>query len=120
VVCTHRYTALVSELQDVLSDLGTGKYRRRMVKGDKALDDSLKPGLGTVISNSEDIVFERVPIVTPNGDLLAPNVSFRINQKQNLMIVGPNGYAPDHALHASVDALCCAVLCCAVRCLCCL
>jgi len=85
------YTAMVAELQDVLSDLSTGKYRRRMVKGDKALDDSLKPGMGTVVSDCDDINFDKVPIVTPNGDLLAPDVTFHITQKQNLMIVGPNG-----------------------------
>jgi len=80
----------VSELQDVLTDLSSGKYRRRMVKGDRALDDSLKPGMGRVISDSDDIHFEKVPIVTPNGDLLAPDVTFHITQRQNLMIVGPN------------------------------
>jgi ATP-binding cassette subfamily D (ALD) protein 3 len=86
------YTALVAELQDVLTDLSTGKYRRRMVKGERQLDENLKAGMGTVISNCDDIVFDKVPIVTPNGDLLAADVSFHITQKQNLMIVGPNGY----------------------------
>ena len=57
---------------------------------------------------SEDIQFENVPIVTPNGDVLVKSLSFHIKHgvrkastarlifysqyvQQNLLIVGPNG-----------------------------
>jgi len=82
---------MVAELQEVLADLSSGRYTRQMVTGDKALDDNMKPGYGTVISDSPNIEFDHVPIVTPNGDLLARDVTFTVTRKQNLMIVGPNG-----------------------------
>jgi len=84
------YTALVSELQDVLMDLSSGRYSRHMVT-EKALDENMKPGYGDVISDCPNIEFDHVPIVTPNGDLLARDVTFTVTRQQNLMIVGPNG-----------------------------
>jgi len=76
----------------VLSDLSTGRYTRQMVTSNRQLEDNMKPGYGTVISESPNsIEFEHVPIVTPNGDVLAREVSFTVTRKQNLMIVGPNG-----------------------------
>jgi ATP-binding cassette subfamily D (ALD) protein 3 len=62
-----------------------------MVTGGKVLDEQLKPGVGVIVSDCDYIAFEDVPIVTPNGDLLARSVNFRVARKQNLMIVGPNG-----------------------------
>lgn len=43
--------------------------------------------------NSEDgnIVFENVPIVSPNGDILIKAMSFDINPGNHLLVVGPNG-----------------------------
>ncbi|KAF8649804.1 hypothetical protein AX16_005569 [Volvariella volvacea WC 439] len=47
-------------------------------------------GRGQVIE-SEDIQFENVPIVTPNGDILVRSLSFQVKHGQHLLIVGPNG-----------------------------
>ncbi len=37
------------------------------------------------------IVFEHVPIVTPNGDVLVRDLSFEICKGMNCLIAGPNG-----------------------------
>lgn len=40
---------------------------------------------------SEKIIFEDVPILSPNGDVLIKAMSFQIQPGMNLMITGPNG-----------------------------
>ncbi len=37
------------------------------------------------------MIFEGVPILSPNGDTLIPAMSFEISPGMNLMITGPNG-----------------------------
>merc|ERR1719229_2222350 len=37
------------------------------------------------------IQFDKVSIITPNGDILVNEIEFTINSGENLMIVGPNG-----------------------------
>jgi ATP-binding cassette subfamily D (ALD) long-chain fatty acid import protein len=69
---------------------------------------SVLRGRGQVLL-SDDIQFDNVPIVTPNGDILLRNLTFnvkpgvsfsalrkhwiscRTNSKEHLLIVGPNG-----------------------------
>lgn len=36
-------------------------------------------------------MFENVPIISPNGDTLIDNMSFKIEPGMHLMIAGPNG-----------------------------
>lgn len=43
------------------------------------------------IIESDFIKFERVPILSPNGDVLVPEMSFEIKPGMHLMIAGPNG-----------------------------
>ena len=40
---------------------------------------------------SEDIIFDKVPILSPNGDTLVAEMSFKISPGMHLMITGPNG-----------------------------
>mmetsp|Transcript_21090 Transcript_21090/g.20251 ORF Transcript_21090/g.20251 Transcript_21090/m.20251 type:complete len:87 (+) Transcript_21090:1224-1484(+) len=40
---------------------------------------------------SDKIIFERVPILSPNGDTLVKEMSFEISPGMHLMISGPNG-----------------------------
>lgn len=40
---------------------------------------------------SENLKFEDVPILSPNGDILVEKMSFEIQPGMNLMITGPNG-----------------------------
>ena len=40
---------------------------------------------------SDRIQFDRVPIVSPNGDVLLKEISFTIRPGMHLMVTGPNG-----------------------------
>ncbi|PPQ67380.1 hypothetical protein CVT25_005959 [Psilocybe cyanescens] len=85
------YTARVSLLLDTMQDVRNGKFDKALVNSATKEDNSLTlKGRGEVIE-SEDIQFENVPIVTPNGDVLVKSLSFHIKPGQNLLIVGPNG-----------------------------
>lgn len=53
------------------------------------MDNSLK-NLGE-ITVSDKIVFEKVPILSPNGDTLIKEMNFHIEPGMHLMITGPNG-----------------------------
>lgn len=89
------YTSLIYELKEVLDDLEVGKYKRSMVKttdqegGKEALP--LDTGAHGEFIESDIIRFERVPILSPNGDVLVPEMTFEIRPGQHLMISGPNG-----------------------------
>ena len=43
------------------------------------------------VEESPNIVFEEVPIVSPNGDVLIPKMSFTVTPGEHLLVVGPNG-----------------------------
>ena len=114
------YTTLIYELQEVLTDLESGHYKRIQVKNNalnqieedkededgspeykarkikkemernaQLVDNSLK-NRGEVIIN-DTIVFDSVPILSPNGDTLIQSMSFEIKPGMHLMISGPNG-----------------------------
>lgn len=53
-------------------------------------------GGGIVHDNSDFIEVSRVPLVTPNGDMLldAPYLSFTIKRGMHLLVTGPNGCGP--------------------------
>ena len=53
------------------------------------MDNSLK-NLGTIRENM-NIIFDKVPILSPNGDTLIKEMSFKIEPGMHLMISGPNG-----------------------------
>lgn len=83
------YTSLVYELEEVLSELDEGRYKRTIVNDTgKEKIDMDKRG---VYHQGESIVFEDVPIVSPNGDVLINAINFEINAGMNLFITGPNG-----------------------------
>lgn len=83
------YTSLVYELEEVLTDLGNGKYKRTIVSGKDKKDFDMEargeyqPGQG--------IKFENVPIISPNGDILINSINFEVTTGMNLFITGPNG-----------------------------
>eukprot|EP00002_Diphylleia_rotans_P035942 TRINITY_DN787_c0_g2_i1.p1 TRINITY_DN787_c0_g2~~TRINITY_DN787_c0_g2_i1.p1 ORF type:complete len:670 (-),score=139.49 TRINITY_DN787_c0_g2_i1:443-2452(-) len=83
------FTARVTELLAVISDLNQNRYERLMQHTDPS--SQLKPFSGKVITKDHVIKFENVPIVTPNGDMILPPVSFEIQSGMNLLVVGPNG-----------------------------
>lgn len=91
------YTARVSELMDTMSDIRTGNFnksmiasaseeenaKRRFARPTKVLSFiclfSVLQSRGKVFE-SEEIKFENVPIVTPNGDVLVRSLSFHVKR----------------------------------------
>ncbi|CAO3607419.1 unnamed protein product [Cunninghamella echinulata] len=90
------YTHRVAELFDVLTDVRDGKYTRSMVSNDESqtvesqVVDSSKMN-GKLIVKDGVIIFDKVPIVTPNNDVLLKELSFKVNQGMNTLVSGPNG-----------------------------
>lgn len=89
------YTSRLTELLEVMDELGSGRAKKRLVTsvGQEAIDrkNEIFSRRGEVIEGSDDVVFEDVPIVSPNGDVLLEKLSFRIEPGHNLLIIGPNG-----------------------------
>ncbi|CEQ42005.1 SPOSA6832_03783 [Sporobolomyces salmonicolor] len=94
------YTARVSELLDTMEDVKLGRYEKKLVGGGKPglnrLPDHLVMGTvlsgrGKFVHSDDEIVFDRVPIVTPNGDVLIKSLSFYVKPGHHLLIVGGNG-----------------------------
>lgn len=98
------FTARVTELMNVLKDVNEGRYQRTMVSlengekenGEKeALENGvvqpLIPGAGRIIFQDNIIRFQKVPLVTPNGDVLVKELSFEVKSGMNVLVCGPNG-----------------------------
>ncbi|GJJ77854.1 ATP-binding cassette, subfamily D (ALD), member 3 [Entomortierella parvispora] len=90
------YTSRVSELFDVLEDVKKGRYERTMVAKEDGTSTQSKcvdtTGLkGKVVTQDGVIIFEKVPIVTPNNDLLVKELSFKVTTGMSCLISGPNG-----------------------------
>lgn len=91
------YTSLIHEMDDVLGDLKNGKFRRTQVTSNQdgtGTQDVLKlndMGNKGKLIISDNLKFEDVPILSPNGDILVEKMNFEIRPGMNLMITGPNG-----------------------------
>ncbi|GAA5885780.1 hypothetical protein JCM5296_000142 [Sporobolomyces johnsonii] len=103
------YTARVSELLDTMEDVKLGRFEKKLVgggsvvkggkgegeggEGGEAVSENAKilRGRGKFIHSDDEIVFDRVPIVTPNGDVLIRSLSFYVKPGHHLLIVGGNG-----------------------------
>lgn len=84
------FTARVMELKAVLDDLNSGKYTRTMISDFK--DEPIgSPGKGKIVTRDNIICFNRVPLVTPNGDILIKELSFEVKSGMNVLVCGPNG-----------------------------
>ncbi|KAI8095150.1 ABC transporter transmembrane region 2-domain-containing protein [Thamnidium elegans] len=90
------YTSRVAELFDVLTDVREGKYKRTMMSteengaGKNKLVDT-NDTKGKVLIRDGVIIFDKVPIVTPNSDVLLKDLSFKVSTGMNCLISGPNG-----------------------------
>lgn len=86
------FTSRVTQLRNVLADLNGGRYERTMVtNGEGAESLGLVPGSGKLIFKNNIIKFDRVPLVTPNGDILVPEICVEIKSGMNVLVCGPNG-----------------------------
>ncbi|KXN81130.1 ATP-binding cassette sub-family D member 2 [Leucoagaricus sp. SymC.cos] len=85
------YTARVSQLLDTIDDVKQAKFEKALISSaNTEASTKILSGRGQVFE-AEDIQFENVPIVTPNGDILLKSLSFHVKPGQHLLIVGPNG-----------------------------
>ena len=99
------FTNRVTDLQRVLDDLSKGKYTRTMLdtsapsskegaEGSSSPAEpsvALTPNSGVVENRDHVIIFDKVPIVTPNGDVLIREMSFAVESGKNVLVCGPNG-----------------------------
>lgn len=51
----------------------------------------LIPGSGRIIFQDNIIRFDKVPLVTPNGDILVNDLTFEVRSGVNVLVCGPNG-----------------------------
>ena len=85
------YTSRVSTLLEVIADIERGHFEKALVSSASiAANAAVLSGRGE-LEEGEDIKFEDVPIVSPNGDVLVKALSFEIGPGDHLLIVGPNG-----------------------------
>lgn len=89
-------TSRVTQLRTVLIDVNQGNYTRTMVERNTVNDSEelpmlLAPGAGRIIYQDKLIRFDRVPLVTPNGDVLIKELSFEVRSGINVLVCGPNG-----------------------------
>ncbi|KAF5880228.1 ATP-binding cassette sub-family D member 3-like, partial [Clarias magur] len=91
------FTMRISEIQDVLLDVNSGRYKRSVValatgSAPDALENSaLLPRSGQITIADNIIRFECVPLLTPNGDVLIRDLSFEVLSGANVLVCGPNG-----------------------------
>ncbi|GFV78355.1 ATP-binding cassette sub-family D member 3 [Trichonephila clavipes] len=94
------FTTRIIQLITVLKDLNEGSYVRTMVNDSKENQSlgaitknkpTLRPGSGIIINQDNIIKFDRVPLATPNGDILVEELSFEVKSGMNVLVHGPNG-----------------------------
>ena len=85
------YTARVSSLLDTMDEVKASRFEKKLVSSAGTEENAaVLRGRGRV-EESPNIVFEEVPIVSPNGDVLIPKMSFTVTPGEHLLVVGPNG-----------------------------
>ncbi|KAK4115728.1 hypothetical protein N656DRAFT_842553 [Canariomyces notabilis] len=85
------YTSRVSSLLEVMDDVQAGHFEKKLVSSSGTeTNEAVLRGRGKVVE-SQDIKFIDVPIISPNGDVLVPALSFSLKQGDHLLVVGPNG-----------------------------
>lgn len=90
------YTYRVSEFLAVLTDINEGRYQRTMISSGTSGINQVKTidqaSLHSTIEERDGVIeFVKVPICTPNGDVLVPSMSFKVVSGMNCLITGPNG-----------------------------
>lgn len=68
----------MNDLLQVFEDVKIGKYQKNLVSSVSIESNSKSlEGRGTIVQ-SENIEFKDVPIVSPNGDVLVPKLTFHV------------------------------------------
>lgn len=84
------FTSRVSELFNVLEQVNDGVYQR-CINGNNARIFEKNNSKGELIEEGDFIEFDCVPIMTPSGDVLVEEMSFKVERGMNCLITGPNG-----------------------------
>lgn len=85
------YTSRVTDLLNAMDDVKKGVYHKKLVSSASTEENAkLLQGRGKVIE-SEEIRFDKVPLISPNGDVLIKSMSFNVEPGKHLLVVGPNG-----------------------------
>ncbi|WFC95555.1 ATP-binding cassette long-chain fatty acid transporter pxa2 [Malassezia brasiliensis] len=89
------YTSRLMELIEVMDDVENGRAQKRLVSSGSEDEKQKKADIfnqrGAIDEDSNEVIFDEVPIVSPNGDVLVQKLSFHIHPGQHLLIIGPNG-----------------------------
>ncbi|KAK4686941.1 hypothetical protein P7C73_g3189, partial [Tremellales sp. Uapishka_1] len=85
------YTSRVSDLLDTMEAVKKGHYQKKLVSSANTEDNAkVLQGRGQIIE-SDEIRFDQVPLISPNGDILVKSMSFNVEPGKHLLVVGPNG-----------------------------
>ncbi|KAK4198484.1 pABC2 peroxisomal ABC transporter encoded by the pabc2 protein [Triangularia verruculosa] len=85
------YTSRVSSLLEVMDDIQAGHFEKKLVSSSGTENnEAVLKGRGKVVESS-NIEFIDVPIISPNGDVLVPALTFKLTPGDHLLVVGPNG-----------------------------
>jgi len=68
------YLSSVNELDQVIKEVSKGEYKRNQV--DASLAEKY---IGGNVGTDDFIEFNKVPIITPNGELLIKDINFKVN-----------------------------------------
>lgn len=76
--------------------LGNGSSSLNIMKFSSLNDDTdalmtKYPGAGKIVSCDNLIKFSKVPLVTPNGDVLLECLDLEVPSGTNVLVCGPNG-----------------------------
>ncbi|SGZ00446.1 BQ5605_C034g11349 [Microbotryum silenes-dioicae] len=86
------YTQRVSELLDTMEETKRGKFQKKLVSSAGTEENArVLQGRGTFVHSDDEIIFDKVPIVTPNGDILIKSLSFYVKPGGHLLVIGGNG-----------------------------
>uniref|UniRef100_A0A8B9HDS7 ATP binding cassette subfamily D member 3 n=1 Tax=Astyanax mexicanus TaxID=7994 RepID=A0A8B9HDS7_ASTMX len=91
---TNRFTSRITEIQEVLKELNSGRYQRTMISQISTESDGVEkliPGSGEIVHTDNIIRFEHIPLATPNGDVLIGDLCFEVSSGTNVLVCGPNG-----------------------------
>lgn len=85
------YTSRVATLLNVMEDTSNGHFEKQLVSSATTEENAVVLRGRGKVEEGEDIEFRRVPIVSPNGDVLLKSLTFAVTPGDHLLIVGPNG-----------------------------
>lgn len=86
------FTQRVSNFFETLESVNDGVYVRTMVGEGTGRVVAAADQKGTRIIEPGMIKFEKVPVITPNGDVLVKELDLCVKPGMNTLVTGPNGY----------------------------